>query len=173
MKRRGWQIALVAALIVLAVVLQRRNRLPDSPERAVTAFFDAAEAGDDSAYLRLTDGELKNRLEATRREQGADAFRRALKQTAQGLKALNMIRAPESSEERVVLDVDLVYEDRSERQRFTLEKRSGGWIITALESAEYYQPEIPYGTPVFEVPLPQRNGADAAEGADGRTSAGK
>ncbi len=165
MKRLGWQIALVAVLVVLAIVLQRRNRLPDSPERAVTSFFDAAEAGDDAAYLRLTDGELKTRLEATRREQGATAFRQALQQTAVGLKALNMIRTPESSEERVVLDVDLVYEDRSERQRFTLERRSGGWIITGLEAAEFYQPEVPYGTPVFEVPLPERNGSEDASDA--------
>ena len=33
-----------------------------------------------------------------------------------------------------------------------LERKQGGWAISAIEAAQMLKPPIPYGTPVFEAP---------------------
>ena len=52
MKRWIVPAVVIAALAVLAVRLRDSDRLPDSPEAALAAYFDAAGRGDDAEYLR-------------------------------------------------------------------------------------------------------------------------
>jgi hypothetical protein len=52
-------VVLAAGLIVVGFVFRDREQLPTTPEATVSEFFDAAGRGDDVAYLRLLDGELR------------------------------------------------------------------------------------------------------------------
>jgi len=164
-KTRLAQVGLVAALIVAALLLRSRDRLPGTPEEAVNALFDAASRGDDAAYLRLTTGPLLSSLESTRSQMGSRAFRETLRRSATGLKGLAVMRAAgptgaagnppagppaQSDGEAAVIDVDLVFADRNERQRVTLLAQGEGWLVKSLDTAQMTQPSIAYGTPVFE-----------------------
>ena len=144
------QILVIVALIALALAIRQRNRLPATPEAAVTEFFDAAGKGDDKAYLRLTAGRLRESLQNTRSQLGVEAFRRDLERTARGIKGLAVTRSGDAPSDFVALDVEIVFADRNERQRMLLENKGNGWAIAEIQAAEMVKPPIPYGTPVFE-----------------------
>jgi len=152
MSRRAVAAVLVSAgIVAVLVALRGRPSLPPTPEEAVTAFFGAAERGDDAAYLALTIGELRRRLESMRQQAGPETFRANLRRSAAGIKGIRTSRrAAEGDESRAVLDVELVFADRNERQRVVLAPRDGGWAIESLGRAETVKPAIPYGTPVYE-----------------------
>ncbi|NQT85399.1 hypothetical protein HQ560_01460 [bacterium] len=150
MKQRIVQIAVVIALVAGAVLLRNREQaLPETPEAAVNAFFDAAERGDDTAYLTLVDGELRSRFENARSELGPERFRADLQRQAAGVKGLGTMRADDAPEGLVGIDVTIVFTDRNETQRFTLAPRNNGWIITNISTTNTSKPSIPYGTPVY------------------------
>ena len=154
MKKRAVQIVCVAGVVVLAVLLRGRKggagrELAPTPEAAVNAMFDAAEKGDDEAYLALTGGELERQLRGTRSQEGAEAFREDLRRSAAGIKGLGVSRADGAPVGTVALDVEIVFRDRNERQRYMAAPADGGWVITAISAAATTRPSIPYGTPVF------------------------
>ena len=149
MKKRAVQIVCVAGVVVLAVLLRGRKggagrELAPTPEAAVNAMFDAAEKGDDEAYLALTGGELERQLRGTRSQEGAEAFREDLRRSAAGIKGLGVSRADGAPVGTVALDVEI-----NERQRYMAAPADGGWVITAISAAATTRPSIPYGTPVF------------------------
>jgi len=150
MNRRALQIVLVAVLVAAAVLLRGRDRLPETPEAAVNAFFDAAGRGDDKTYLGLVSGALRTSLEETRSQLGAEKFREQLRLSAAKIKGLAISPAGAPSPDQAALDVVLVFEDRQEHQRFTLTPAGGGWAIIAMTTATAQQPKVRYGTPVFE-----------------------
>ena len=130
-----------------------------TPEAAIDAFFDAAGRGDDAAYLRLTSGRLRESLESARSELGVEAFRDHLRQSAAGIKGLAKTRGDDdpsagdtASGDTAAIDVELVFADRNERQRILLALEGSRWVITSIDTARRIEPEIPYGTPVFEEP---------------------
>ncbi len=149
MKKRALQLVVVLGLVALAFVLRSRGSLPGTPEDAVSAFFDAAGNGDDDAYLRLVDGELRESLEHTRAQLGAQAFRRSLERSSHGIKGLAVTRSGNAPPGLVALNVEIVFTDRNERQRMLLLQKRTGWVITSIEGATMVKPSIPYGTPVF------------------------
>jgi len=146
-------LAVVALVATVAVVARRRGRLPETPEAAVNALFDAAGRGDDAAYLRLVTGRLRDALLETRRQMGREAFCRSLRQTTAGVKGLAVSRLPDAPAGTVAMKVEIIFADRNERQRLLLVEQSGGWAIAEIEKATMVRPPIPYGTPVFEEPL--------------------
>ena len=148
------RILVVAVLVVLAVALRSRGRLPETPEQTVADFFSAASDGDDRDYLRLTTGELRESLASARSQAGAEAFRAELRRSAAGIKGLAVTRADDAPSNLVAIDVEIVFADRNERQRMLCEQKRGGWAIAAIEQAQMVKPPIPYGTPVFEEPQP-------------------
>jgi len=149
---RAAKVALVLVLVGVAFALRGR-RGPEAgaatPEAAVKAFFDAAERGDDRAYLRLAAGDLRRSLEATRAQQGQEAYRAGLKQSVQGVTGIVIKQLADGAEGAVALDVELVLVDRYDRQRIGLERLRGGWVIVDLGPVRTSKPLIPYGTPVF------------------------
>jgi len=150
MKQRIVQIAVVIALVAVAVALRRSEEaLPPTPEAAVNAFFDAAATGDDTAYLSLLGDELRTRFLNARAEQGREQFRDSLRQQAAGIKGLATMRADEAPEGLVAVDVDIVFTDRNEKQRFTLKPQNNGYAITNISTTQTAKPSIPYGTPVY------------------------
>jgi len=160
-----WKLLVAIGLIALAVALRGREpaeptpvaklpslfrRGPETPEAAVTAFFDAASRGDARAYLALTTGGVRARLDGSRSELGAGGFKAEIRRSAKGVKGLAVSRSADQPPEGVALDVELVFIDRNERQRFTLLASGGGWLIADVTPAQATKPAIPYGTPVFE-----------------------
>jgi hypothetical protein len=149
MKNRLVMIAVVVGLVVLAVLLRRPVvPLPATPEQAAQAMLDVAAGGDDEAYLALLDDELRESLRNTRSQVGVETFRRNLRESATGIVGLATSRGDEGASDRVSLDVEIVYTDRTERQRIVFTARDGGWVITAIAQAEVTRPTIRYGTPV-------------------------
>lgn len=150
MKRHGVPIGLGVVLIAVAVLLRGRGSAAATPEDAVTALFDAAQRGDASAYLQCFGEPLQTTIAAETASGGSVA--EALRRTVAGLKGLAMTRATATQPDAVALDVELIFAQRNQRQRFTLVPRGGGWVIVALERADTLRPEVRYGTPVFEAP---------------------
>jgi hypothetical protein len=153
-KQRLVQIGVVVALVAAAVLLRNRDRLPQTPEEAVSAFFDAAGKGDAAAYLRLATGELAKSLGETRAQLGAEGFRSSIQASVKGVKGFAVARSANAPPERVALEVDIVFSDRNERQRMLCAPQGNGWLISAIEAARMVKPAIPYGTPVYEEPPP-------------------
>jgi len=149
------RIGVIAALVAAALLLRGRKAagpggdLPDTPEQCVNALFDAAARGDDEAYLAVVRGELARTLRAVR-DTDAEAFRRNLRRSADGVLALALSRRDDGPAPHVALDVEIVFADRTERQRVVASPESGGWAVTALGPAATTRPAVPYGTPVYE-----------------------
>lgn len=150
MKQWAPQVIVVVALAVLALYLRGGDRLPESPETAVASFFEAGGKGDDAAYLRLVTGTLRTTLENTRSELGAAAFRDSLRRTAAGLKGIATTRVADAPEGQAIVEVELVFADRNERQRITLLEQSGGWALSAISTTDMVRPPVNYGSPVFD-----------------------
>ncbi|MHC4177569.1 MAG: hypothetical protein ACYSWU_08685, partial [Planctomycetota bacterium] len=71
MKKPTLQIAAFVGLAVAVSPLAGCGSSPKSsqtPEATVDEFFDAAQRGDDEAYLRLTSGGLREALQSARSE---------------------------------------------------------------------------------------------------------
>lgn len=160
MKKWSLTIAVLVALVAAAFLLRARHRLPDTPEAAVSAFFDAASRGDDGVYLRLASGELRNSLENTKAQLGTPQFQESLRRSAAGIKGLAVMRTGGAPADFVAVDVEIVFTDRKERQRMLLVPRGSGWQIASIEAAERIEPPIPYGTPVFEEPAEEETAAE-------------
>lgn len=152
MGKRMVQIGVLAALVAAALVLRGGRRLPDQPQDAVNAFFNAARDGDVQAYLRLTTGQLRTSLEQLRRQQGAEVFRENMQRSLDGIKGQAVRKLPQSPVGAAAFEVELIFSDRNEVQTFVLEPVGAGWAIASIEAARVYRPEIPYGTPVFSEP---------------------
>jgi len=149
MKKRMLQVGLVVALVAVAIMHRGRSALPETPREAIDALFKAASEGDDAAYLALLDGEVRRSLSSTRAQLGVSAFRESLRRSAAGMKGLATTEAEGLEADTVAMDVEIVFEDRNERQQIALAPKGNGWIITGIGKAEVIKPSIPYGTPVF------------------------
>lgn len=155
MRKWAFPAAVIAALVAVALLFRARDRLPDSPEQAVSALLDAAARGDDGSYLRLTSGGLREALEAARSQLGVGAFCESLRRSTSGMTGVGVTRRPDAPAGRTVLEVDLVFADRVERQRMTLVDGGDGWTIESIATADVVKPPVPYGTPVFEEAPPK------------------
>jgi hypothetical protein len=141
---------LILVLAGVAFLLRGKGRLPATPEEAVNLLFQAEQQGDAAAYLAILSGGLRTSSESTQAELGAKAFANGLREAVAGMKGLAISSAGESSADRVELDVELVFPDRNERQRFILVREGGGWRIAQIDNANTVKPPIPYGAPVFD-----------------------
>ncbi len=150
MSNRVVQIAVIVAIVAAAFWFRTRDRLPETPELAAGALFDAAARGDDAAYLRLVSGELRTTLESSRSQLGQAAFRESLRRSAAGIKGLAVSRGETAPPDRVALDLDLVFADRNERQRMLFVDTGKGFALMAIEGAAVVKPPIAYGTPVYD-----------------------
>lgn len=151
MNRIAGRVALIAAMIVLACWLRNRSASgAASPESAAQAWYDAAARGDDRAYLAAAGGDLRARLETARREQGAESFRRGLRDTLAGLRGLAVSRADSAGGGATAVEAELVFAGRNERQRLVLERNGAGWIVVGVSASQGARPPVAYGAPVNE-----------------------
>jgi hypothetical protein len=116
--------------------------------------FAAAAAGDVAAYVACFTGTERGRLERELVDGRREAFARSLVQAVTELRGRAVFAEapldPEADAARYT--VDRVYPTRTERQVYELVREAGGWRIQSVHTARAFQPETPYGTPVFEAP---------------------
>ena len=160
MKKWILHLGLIAVLVAVAFLLRGGDQLPQEPEGTIAAFFDAARDGNMGAYLRLTTGDLRKSLDQLRKQQGAETFQANLRRTNDGIVGQAVRPLPGAPSGTADYEVELVFTDRNEVQRFRLEQVGSGWAIASIETARVYQPEIPYGTPVFAEPEEPRGERD-------------
>lgn len=154
MQRYAVPLALAIVLAVVALFMRGKGGGCESPEDAVTSLFEAASRGDAPAYLNLLADTLRTPLESTRAQLGSRDFAASLRKTAAGIKGIALTRSGAGGDNQVVLDAELVFSDHAERQRFTLEGQTGSWTIVNIDRAMAVKPDVAYGTPVFEEPVP-------------------
>ncbi len=141
---------LVLALAAMALLLRGKRRLPSTPDEAVNVFFQAAQRGDAPAYLAAMTGTLRSSFESTQSQMGATAFAASLRESVEGLKGFAVSPVGEPSPDRAELEVELVFADRNQRQRFGLIRQNGGWLVDRIDKADTVKPPIPYGSAVFD-----------------------
>jgi hypothetical protein len=147
--------ALLAVLLIAAALLLRgKGRLPATPEEAVNRLFQAAQRGDAAAYLATLRGPIRASFAAAQSQLGAEAFARSLQESVAGLKGIAITSAGETAADEVQrdveFDVELVFADRNERQRFVVVRQSGGWLIDRIDKAESVKPPTRYGAEVMD-----------------------
>ena len=156
MKRWGPPAALILLLVAAALLMRGRGRLPETPEDAVTALFDAAARGDADGYLRLLGGDVRAAVEQNRAELGGEKHAASLRRSVAGVKSMAISRGADAGPNAVALDVDLVFVERNEMQRLLLMQQGSGWVVMKIERAEARKPPVAYGAPAFEEPVSQQ-----------------
>jgi len=141
---------LAIVLAAVALLLRGKGRLPPTPDEAVKSHFQAAERGDAPAYLATLTGALRSSFESTQAQIGAEGFAASLRESVAGMKSFAISPAGEVSPAEAELDVELVFADRNQRQRFVLIRQSGGWLVARIDKAETIKPPIPYGATVYD-----------------------
>jgi len=150
MRRIAVPTILVLVLAAVALLLRGKGRLPPTPDDAFTWFLQAAQRGDAPAYLAILTGTLRSSFESTQSQIGADAFAASLRDSVAGLKGYAVSPIGEAAPDRAELDVEMVFSDRNQRQRFILLRQNGGWLIASIDKADTVKPPIPYGATVFD-----------------------
>jgi hypothetical protein len=71
-----------------------------------------------------------------------------LKDSNAAIKGVAISEPQQLTDTQVKVRVEYVYQDRNEAQMMYLEKQSGIWRITQVDSTERVKTLVPYGTPV-------------------------
>ena len=99
-------------------MLRGKGQLPQTPDDAVNRLFQAAQCGDVPAYLATLAPTLRSSFKFDTIALAAEAFAAGLRESVAGMKGLAVSRVGEPSPDRAELDVELVFPDRNQRQRF-------------------------------------------------------
>jgi hypothetical protein len=176
-------IAAVVTAILFAVVLWFGRGAPtprgdvadaDSPEACIGRMFDAAASGDVATYVDCFTGAERQRLERELADSRRELFGQTLKDAVASLRGRAVFADQPVTEgaDRARFLVDRVYETRTERQAYQLVRQDETWRIESVRTAESFQPDTAYGTPVFEEPL-QQNEEDEPLVSESRSDVSK
>lgn len=157
--KRTLAALVTAVLLAGALLLGGRGPRPPTapaatPQDCIQRMFDAARLGDVEAYLDCFTGPQRKQIERRLADQPREAFAQSLVDAVRDLKgrAITQTSEQQSESDRVELAVDRVYENGYERQSYRLVRKSGRWRIDEVAPAVAFQPDVPYGAPVFEPP---------------------
>jgi len=125
------------------------SEAPDNPTDTINRMMDAARDGDVDGYLACFSGQMEKTLRQSVAEMSNSGFADYLKTNNKQIKGFAMYAPTEVSESAVDVQVEYVYADRNEAQRFRLERLSGHWTITKVDGIERVETIVPYGTPVY------------------------
>ncbi|NOX56586.1 MAG: hypothetical protein GXP27_19510 [Planctomycetes bacterium] len=152
-------IGLAVAIVAGVAVLVRRNPPASSPlsdedqmDDCITQMLQAAQQGDVQRYLDCFAGDLRAKLAARLEKGNPEAAAAELRSGQAELKSYVTTDWRRVSEDEATLILERVYKDYNERHRVRLRRKRGAWKIVELTPLESFAPEIPYGTPVFELP---------------------
>jgi hypothetical protein len=120
-----------------------------SEQDAVYAMFDAAKDGRIDAYLSAYTGAVRASIEQTVKEQGREKFAAYLREQTVAVKGLALQDPQKVTDTQTRLQVDYIYQDRTETQALTLDFIAGAWRISRIEAAQRVRTLVPYGTPVY------------------------
>ena len=121
-----------------------------SAEAVIWQMMDAARAGDGAAYLNCFTSELKQKLEKTRAEMGAQSFSEYLKRLDAELTGVAVSDFAQRNEAEASLRVEFVYRGKNEAQQHRFQLVNGVWKIAQVDGAERINVLVPYGASASE-----------------------
>jgi len=143
-QKNGWKLATVTEQIAL-----KTQPKPDqTPQDAIYGMLDAARSGDVKTYLANYSGQMSTALQQSIAESTESKFAQYLKDSNAAIKGVAISEPQQLTDTQVKVRVEYVYQDRNEAQLMYLEKQSGIWKITQVDSTERVKTLVPYGTPV-------------------------
>ena len=141
-------VCLVAfAAGLLALILWLAPRRPPgfaTPAECLEAYAEASRAGDVEHYLGCL-------TEPLRSENRPSATPAGLRRQTEGVKSWVQLD-PVVEGQAAHIDVDQVRRDGTRRVRFHLRRGGGGWLIAGIDPPKALATDIPYGTPIDQVP---------------------
>jgi hypothetical protein len=146
-QKNGWKVSAVTDQV--SQISMKPQPKPDpTPQDTIYGMLDAARAGDIKAYLANYSGQMTSALQQSLAESTEPKFAQYLKDSNAAIKGVAISEPQALTDSQVKVRVEYVYQDRNEAQTMYLEKQSGTWKITQVESAERVKTLVPYGTPV-------------------------
>jgi len=143
-QKNGWKLATVTEQIAL-----KTQPKPDqTPQDAIYGMLDAARSGDVKTYLANYSGQMSTALQQSIAESTESKFAQYLRDSNAAIKGVAISEPQQLTDTQVKVRVEYVYQDRNEAQLMYLEKQSGIWKITQVDSTERVKTLVPYGTPV-------------------------
>ena len=143
-QKNGWKLATVTEQISL-----KTQPKPDqTPQDAIYGMLDAARSGDVKTYLANYSGQMSTALQQSIAESTESKFAQYLRDSNAAIKGVAISEPQQLTDTQVKVRVEYVYQDRNEAQLMYLEKQSGIWKITQVDSTERVKTLVPYGTPV-------------------------
>jgi hypothetical protein len=120
---------------------------PDASDR-IEGLLGSALEGNVAAYLGAFGGPLRARLEREAQERGRAAFAAKLRKAGHARRshAIFVAEPDEVAPDAARITVEVVFADRLERQTFHLNRTSGGWLVTDLETVRDVVPKHPPGS---------------------------
>lgn len=134
----GWQLR----------TLNTIDNADAAPEDLVYTMLDAGNVGDSETFIACFSGEIERRLRQTQIEMTPARFSDYLASTHQTIKAIAMEGPVLVTDHEVKIQIEYVYEKRTEVQQISLSRDAGGWKITRLDSSRPRETSMLYGTPV-------------------------
>ena len=119
-----------------------------TPQDAIYAMLDAGRVGDVKTYLAAYTGQMETALKQSIAETTETGFAKYLKDQNATIKGIAISEPQTLTDREVKVRVEYVYQDRNEAQMMFLEKASGGWRISRVDTTERVKTLVPYGTPV-------------------------
>ena len=157
--RKVIAIGLAIAIVAGVAVVVRRQPPASSPlsdedqmDGCITQMLQAAQRGDVQRYLDCFAGDLRDKLAARLKKGNPEAAAAELRSGQAALKSYVTTDWQRVSNDEATLILERVYKNYNERHRVKLRRTRGAWKIVELTPLESFAPEIPYGTPVFQLP---------------------
>jgi hypothetical protein len=146
-QKNGWKVSTVTDQ-VSQISLKPQPKPDPTPQDAIYGMLDAARAGDVKAYLANYSGQMSTAFEQSIAETTESKFAQYLRDSNAAIKGVAISEPQQLTDTQVKVRVEYVYQDRNEAQLMYLEKQSGAWKITQVNSTERVKTLVPYGTPV-------------------------
>ncbi len=146
-QKNGWRASTLTDQ-VSQISLKAQPKPDPTPQDAIYGMLDAARAGDVKAYLANYAGQMSTALQQSIAETTEPKFAQYLKDSNAAIKGVAISEPQQLTDTQVKVRVEYVYQDRNEAQLMYLEKQSGIWKITQVDSTERVKTLVPYGTPV-------------------------
>ena len=146
-QKNGWKASAITDQ-VSQISLKPQPKPDPTPQDAIYGMLDSARAGDVQGYLANYSGQMSTALQQSIIETTEPKFAQYLKDSNAAIKGVAISEPQQLTDTQVKVRVEYVYQDRNEAQLMNLEKQSGVWKITQVDSTERVKTLVPYGTPV-------------------------
>jgi hypothetical protein len=154
---RNQRPVIVTLILLLGAMLvfTQRERWKDvrtsvrsgaTPEDVIWRMSDAAREGDVQAYLDCFSGALRQNLDKTVAEMGAEKFKAYLQQRQAEVTGIAVSDLEQPDAQTAALRVEFVYRGKSEVQKHHFKFINGQWHIAQVDGSEQISLPTPSGT---------------------------